>query len=80
MGDVVVEQTWVVKHFLYFNDITVGEVGVIVDADVAVTGAGESGETADVGGCVAGNVAETVAFAGDDGDGLRVVGIGGLGS
>lgn len=36
-----------VKHFSYFDDVTVGEVGVIVDADVAVTGAGEGGEVTD---------------------------------
>lgn len=63
-GDVAVKQSLVVKHFSYFDDVAVGEVGVVVDADVAVAGAGEGGEAANVGGCVAGDVAEMVAFAG----------------
>ncbi len=64
MGDVVVEQAWVVKHCSYLDDVTVGVVGVVIYADVAVTGAGEGREAANVGGCVAWDVAETVAFAG----------------
>lgn len=80
MGDVAVKQSLVVKHFSYLDDVAVGVVGVVVYANEAVTGAGEGGEATDVGGCVAGDIAETVAFAGDDGNGLWVIGIGGLGS
>ena len=64
MGDVVVEQALAVKHFSYLGDVAVGVVGVVINADVAVTGAGEFSETANVGGRVTGNVADAVAFAG----------------
>ena len=47
MGDVVVKQTLVVKHFSYLHDVTVGVVGVVIDADVAETGAGEGCKVAD---------------------------------
>ena len=80
MGAVEVKLTGLVKHFSYFDDVAVGEVGVVIDADVAVASAGEGGEVAYGGGCVAGNVAETVAFTGDYCDGLRVIGVGGFGS
>ena len=43
----MVEQTWVVKHFSYLHDVTVGVIGSIIDADIAVTCTGESGEAAD---------------------------------
>lgn len=64
MGDVVVKQSWPVKHFSYLYDIAVGVVGVVVYADVAVTGAGEGGEAANVGGRVTRDITETMTFAG----------------
>lgn len=69
-----------VKHFSIFaRYIAVGEVDTVVLADVAIAGTREGGEVANVGGCVAGNIADAVAFWGDYGDGLRVVGVGGFG-
>ena len=53
-----------VKHFSYFDDVTVGVIGSVIDADVAMTCTGEGCETSNVGGCVAGNIADAVAFAG----------------
>lgn len=64
MGDVVVKQSLAVKHFSYLDDVTVGVVSVIVDANVAVADAGEVGEASDVGGRVTRDITETVAFAG----------------
>ena len=66
------------KTFLCSDDVTVGEVGVVVYADEAVTGTGEGGEAANVGGCVAGNVAETVAFMGYYLNSIGVIRIGGV--
>ena len=72
---------WWVKHFsILAGDVAVGEVGVVVGADVAVTGAGEGGEVANMLRLVTRDVADAVAFAGDNGDGLRVIGVGGFGS
>ena len=67
-----------VKHFSYLDDVTVGVVGVVVYADVTVTGAGEGDEATDVGSCVTGDVAETVAFAGDYLNGVGVIRIAGV--
>ena len=64
MGDVGVKQSWPVKHFSYLDDVAVGVVGIIIDADEAVTGAGEGGEAANVGGRVTRDITETVSFAG----------------
>jgi hypothetical protein len=64
MGDVGVKQSWPVKHFSYLDDVAVGVVGIIIDADEAVTGAGDGDKTADVCGRVTGNIADAVAFAG----------------
>lgn len=47
MGDVAVKQSLVVKHLLHSDDVAVGVVGVVIYADVAVTGAGEGYEVAD---------------------------------
>ena len=78
MGDVVVEQAFVVKHFSYLGDVAVGVVGVVNYADVAVAGAGEGGEAANVGGRVTGNVADAVTFAGYYLDCVGVIRIGGV--
>lgn len=65
MGDEVIRRAWWVKHFSFLTGyITVGEVGVVVYADITVTCTREGGKTADVGGRVTGDVADTVAFAG----------------
>lgn len=64
MGDVAVKQSLVVKHFSYLDDVAVGVVGVVVYTNEAVTGAGEGGEAANVGGCVTRDITETVTFAG----------------
>jgi hypothetical protein len=73
MGDVAVKQSLVVKHFSYLDDVTVGVIGSIIDADIAVTCTREGGKTADVGGRVTGNIADTVAFAGYYFNGIGVV-------
>ena len=78
MGDVVVEQALAVKHFSYLGDVAVGVVGVVNYADVAVAGAGEGGEAANVGGRVTGNVADAVTFAGYYLDCVGVIRIGGV--
>jgi hypothetical protein len=73
MGDVAVKQSLVVKHFSYLDDVTVGVIGSIIDADIAVACIREGGKTADVGGRVTGNIADTVAFAGYYFNGIGVV-------
>ena len=67
-----------VKHFSYFNDVAVGVVGVVVYADIAVTCTGEGGEAANIGGRIAGNIADAVAFAGYYLDCIGVIRIGGI--
>ena len=78
MGDEEVKQSLVVKHFSYFYNVTVGVIGAFIYADVAVAGAGEIGEAADVGGCVTGDVADAVTFAGYYLDCVGVIRIGGV--
>lgn len=78
MGVVGVKQSLVVKHFSYSDDVAVGVIGSVIYADVAVTGTGEGGKAANVGGCVMGNVTETVSFAGYYLNGIGVIRIGGV--
>ena len=76
MGDAMTWGVWWVKHFsILAGDVAVGEVGVVINADVAVTGAGEGGEVANMLRLVTRDVADAVAFAGDNDNGLRVIGI-----
>lgn len=67
------------KHLSIFGDVTVGEIGAIVVADVAITGAGDGGEIADFGCCVTRHITDAMAVVGHYLDGIGVIVVGRVG-